>query len=156
MATVALVNRWPDLGNFYICNRNHCSRATGVASIHNSNRCINWMRWNSVHRYSFAAVSFRIRKLVVNMSNSSSSSSGIGFVGLLTVAFIVLKLCHDIDWSWWWVLSPVWITAIIIVLILSIALLGAWRSGQLRRPKTPEEKAIAACRQIAKKLSERQ
>ena len=45
------------------------------------------------------------------MSNSSSSktSGGVGFVGLLTIAFIVLKLTKVIDWSWWWVLSPIWI-----------------------------------------------
>jgi hypothetical protein len=42
------------------------------------------------------------------MSESKSSSSGgIGFFGLLTVAFIVLKLCGVIDWSWFWVLSPI-------------------------------------------------
>lgn len=44
------------------------------------------------------------------MDNSSSSSAGggIGFLGLLAVVFIVLKLCHVIDWSWWWVLAPIW------------------------------------------------
>jgi ABC-type polysaccharide/polyol phosphate export permease len=42
---------------------------------------------------------------------SSSSSSGIGFVGLLTIVFIVLKLIGKITWSWWWVLSPLWISA---------------------------------------------
>jgi hypothetical protein len=41
---------------------------------------------------------------------SSSSSSGIGFVGLLTIVFIVLKLIGKITWSWWWVLSPLWIS----------------------------------------------
>ncbi len=55
------------------------------------------------------------------MSNSSSSSSGgIGFVGLLTIVFITLKLTNVIDWSWWWVLSPIWITAAIILLFLII------------------------------------
>lgn len=43
------------------------------------------------------------------MSSNSSSTSGIGFTGLLTVAFVVLKLTKVIDWSWWWVLSPLWI-----------------------------------------------
>jgi hypothetical protein len=52
------------------------------------------------------------------MSRSSSSSSGIGFGGLLAVAFIVLKLCHVIDWSWWWVLSPLWIGLVIVIIIL--------------------------------------
>ena len=29
---------------------------------------------------------------------------------LLTVLFVALKLCGVIDWSWWWVLSPIPIT----------------------------------------------
>lgn len=41
---------------------------------------------------------------------SSSSSGGIGFSSLLTIAFIVLKLTNVIAWSWWWVLSPLWIS----------------------------------------------
>ncbi|MGN6223689.1 hypothetical protein [Pseudoxanthomonas sp.] len=36
----------------------------------------------------------------------TSSSGGIGFAGLLTIAFITLKLTGVIAWSWWWVLSP--------------------------------------------------
>jgi len=52
----------------------------------------------------------------------SSGSSGVGFTGLLTVAFVVLKLCKVIDWSWWWVLSPIWISAIIVIFILLIVL----------------------------------
>ncbi len=36
---------------------------------------------------------------------------------LLLVAFIVLKLCKVIVWSWWWVLAPAWIPAIIVLLI---------------------------------------
>lgn len=55
------------------------------------------------------------------MSQSSNSSSGgIGFAGLLTVAFIVLKLCNVIQWSWLWVLSPIWISALIVVAILIV------------------------------------
>ena len=50
--------------------------------------------------------------------NSSSSSGGIGFVGLLTIVFIVLKLIGKITWSWWWVLSPLWISAGLVLLIL--------------------------------------
>lgn len=45
-------------------------------------------------------------------------TSGIGFCGLLTIAFIVLKLIGVIKWSWWWVLSPIWIPTIIVCLIL--------------------------------------
>lgn len=54
--------------------------------------------------------------------NSSASSGGTGFVGLLTVLFIGLKLTHYLDWSWWWVLSPIWISAIVVMVILAILL----------------------------------
>ena len=42
-------------------------------------------------------------------------SSGIGFTGLLTIAFIVLKLIGIIQWSWWWVISPLWIPIALIL-----------------------------------------
>jgi hypothetical protein len=45
------------------------------------------------------------------MADNSSSSGGIGFIGLLTIVFIILKLTKYIAWSWWWVLSPLWISA---------------------------------------------
>ena len=48
-------------------------------------------------------------------TNSSNSSGGIGFIGLLTIVFITLKLTNFIDWSWWWVLSPIWVTLIILI-----------------------------------------
>ena len=54
-------------------------------------------------------------------SNSSSSSSGIGFPGLLTVLFIGLKLTGHITWPWVWVLSPLWISALLAVAILGFA-----------------------------------
>lgn len=54
------------------------------------------------------------------MSKNSSSAGGIGFVGLLTIVFIVLKLCKVITWSWWWVLSPIWIVVAIVVIICFI------------------------------------
>lgn len=55
-----------------------------------------------------------------NSNTSSSSNGGIGFVGLLTILFIGLKLTGYIDWSWWWVWSPVWITACAVVAFVSI------------------------------------
>ena len=57
-------------------------------------------------------------------NNSSSSAGGIGFAGLLTIAFIVLKLTHVITWSWVWVLSPLWISAGIAVLVMAVIYLG--------------------------------
>ena len=45
-------------------------------------------------------------------------SVGGNFTGLLAVAFIVLKLCNVISWSWWWVLSPIWIPCGLFVVLL--------------------------------------
>jgi hypothetical protein len=55
---------------------------------------------------------------------SSSSSGGIGFAGLLTILFIALKLTKVIDWSWWWVLSPLWIGVALWLVIVGGAI--AW------------------------------
>lgn len=57
----------------------------------------------------------------MNNNSTKGSGGGIGFAGLLTVAFIVLKLCHVINWSWFWVLSPM-IFGISLVLII----VGVW------------------------------
>jgi hypothetical protein len=54
-------------------------------------------------------------------SSSSRSSGGIGFPGLLTVLFIGLKLTGHITWPWVWVLSPLWIAALLAIAILGFA-----------------------------------
>lgn len=61
------------------------------------------------------------------MSDSSSSSSnGIGFTGLLQILFIALKLMGYIEWSWWWVLAPTWISVgLVVFIILPLIILGA-------------------------------
>ncbi len=51
-------------------------------------------------------------------NNNTSSSGGIGFVGLLTIVFITLKLCDVITWSWWLVLSPIWISISFVLIVL--------------------------------------
>lgn len=56
---------------------------------------------------------------------SSSSSSGIGFSRLLTVVFITLKLTHFIAWSWWWVLSPLWLGFVIFCIVFGVMVLVA-------------------------------
>ena len=50
----------------------------------------------------------------------NNQSGGIGITGALTIVFIVLKLTNNIDWSWWWVLSPIWISILLVVFILLI------------------------------------
>lgn len=47
--------------------------------------------------------------------SEQAHSSGIGFSGLLTIVFIVLKLTSVIHWSWWWVLAPLWIPLAILL-----------------------------------------
>jgi hypothetical protein len=67
------------------------------------------------------------------MSNSSSSSSsGIGFPGLLTVLFIGLKLTGHITWPWVWVLSPLWISFLIFIVIAAVILILGVISGAFK------------------------
>jgi phosphoglycerol transferase MdoB-like AlkP superfamily enzyme len=54
-------------------------------------------------------------------SDTKGSSSGIGVFSLLGVAFVILKLCHVIDWSWWWVTAPFWGGFVIIIGLAIIA-----------------------------------
>jgi phosphoglycerol transferase MdoB-like AlkP superfamily enzyme len=73
------------------------------------------------------------------MSDESSAvSGGASIVGLLGVAFVVLKLCNVIDWSWWWVTLPFWggpaiVLAIVIVILLVVAFVEIKRSIRKRR-----------------------
>ena len=64
------------------------------------------------------------------MSNKVEVTGGnMGFCSILTLIFIVLKLTHYIDWSWLWVLSPLWIPIAIILVILVIGCIAAVLSG---------------------------
>ena len=56
--------------------------------------------------------------------NNNSTAGGIGFCGLLTIAFIVLKLTGVISWSWLWVLAPIWIPTAITLAIIVIVLVA--------------------------------
>jgi len=55
---------------------------------------------------------------------------GTSFPTLLTVLFIALKLCGIIDWSWWWVLSPIPITIGIALAVFTVAISVALYSGK--------------------------
>jgi len=69
------------------------------------------------------------------MSNSPKAviqGPSIGFCSLLTIVFIVLKLTHYIDWSWWWVLSPLWLpTALVLGIFYFFA--GLWLFANSKR-----------------------
>ena len=56
----------------------------------------------------------------------NAHAGGVGFAGLLTLIFITLKLTKVIDWSWWWVLSPVWISAALFTVIIIVFFI-IWR-----------------------------
>ena len=58
--------------------------------------------------------------------NSNNLGGGTGFIGLLTILFIGLKLTDHIDWYWWWVLSPLWIGLVLMALIVASIFLVAW------------------------------
>jgi len=52
--------------------------------------------------------------------DENNARHSLSFIQLLTLAFIILKLCGVIAWSWWWVWSPLWGTVIAIIIITVI------------------------------------
>lgn len=72
-------------------------------------------------------------------SNRNSSSSGIGICGVLTIVFVVLKLVGVINWSWLWVLCPLWIEILLTIIVLVIIAIidnkarkKTWKSGRIK------------------------
>lgn len=82
------------------------------------------------------------------MDKKNSGGGGIGFVGLLTIVFITLKLTRVIAWSWWWVLSPLWISVAVVALIGIIAVFVALLRKRPALPTTQREERrnVSACR----------
>lgn len=64
---------------------------------------------------------------------TSNTSGGIGFAGLLAIVFITLKLIGKIDWSWWWVLSPLWAGLAIFLVFCVVVLVAAVIGGARQR-----------------------
>ena len=52
------------------------------------------------------------------MANDSNSSGGMSLGTVLFLTFMVLKLTNSIDWSWWWVTAPLWIPAVLFLIVL--------------------------------------
>ena len=72
-------------------------------------------------------------------SNRSSKSSGIGICGVLTIVFIVLKMVGVVNWSWLWVLCPLWIDILLTIIVLVIitiidkrAMNKTWKSRRIK------------------------
>lgn len=70
--------------------------------------------------------------------NKKTSSSGLGLTGVLTVVFIVLKLVGVINWSWWWVLSPLLIDIGLSIIILAI--IGIFQIVRSKKRKSRRSK----------------
>lgn len=62
-----------------------------------------------------------------------NTSNGIGVGTTLFIVFLILKLTNTIDWSWWWVTSPLWIPVALGIVILGVVgmLMGA--SGKFKK-----------------------
>jgi len=71
------------------------------------------------------------------MSNNNSSSGGIGFLGLLNIVFITLKLVGTITWSWWIVLIAVWLP-ICLLLSFCVVYLLCFFVGNLFKKENEE------------------
>lgn len=73
------------------------------------------------------------------MSETKSKTSGIGLGGIVFVVFLVLKLTHYIDWSWWWVTAPMWLPTAVIFgvagLLFAIAGIGQSITDHLGKSK---------------------
>ena len=63
--------------------------------------------------------------------DNKAKQGGLGIISVLTIVFIVLKLLGVIQWSWIWVLSPIWISAVIVVAVFSVILIG----GRIKKGK---------------------
>lgn len=85
-------------------------------------------------------------------TSSGASTGGIGFVGLLTILFIALKLTNVVHWSWLWVLSPIWISASITLGVLALVglvflgyyLFALWRDTRAAKRNAKLRQARAA------------
>lgn len=67
------------------------------------------------------------------MEYKDGQKGGIGFFGLLTILFIGLKLGNVIDWSWWWVLSPLWVPITALVVIAGLMFIGFMVHEEIER-----------------------
>ena len=62
---------------------------------------------------------------------NKNTSNGIGLGSVLFIVFLVLKLTGSIDWSWWWVTSPLWIPLAALILVIGIVGLVAITTGKI-------------------------
>ena len=68
-----------------------------------------------------------------NQKNVEETKEELDFIFILTALFVILKLFKVINWSWWWVFSPIWISiglvAVLILIAIIAAVLCTWGEG---------------------------
>lgn len=69
----------------------------------------------------------------MNNKRNSSSSSGMGILGVLQIVFLVLKLTGLITWSWPVVLIPLWISLVMLVIFLIVAIIVVKNNFKTKR-----------------------
>jgi hypothetical protein len=77
---------------------------------------------------------------------SKNSGSGLSLPGVLFIIFLILKLTGNIDWSWWWVTSPLWIPVVLfigLVFVLIGVLLAALALGMSMEDIKSKSKKIS-------------
>lgn len=89
----------------------------------------------------------------MSTQSNSRTNGGIGTTGLLGVAFIVLKLTGVINWSWWWVLAPLWMpVGIVFILAIPIFLVKAYFTNKKKRRSRKMAREVSL--KLAKHLEE--
>lgn len=74
--------------------------------------------------------------MVKEIIMKAKSSDGVGLMWVLFIVFLVLKLCKVIEWSWWWVFSPLWIVVAFGVLLIIIAyIVKGYYTWRMKRRK---------------------
>lgn len=76
------------------------------------------------------------------MSNNNNASSGASITTVLFVVFVVLKLTGNVDWSWLWVTSPLWISAGLALALLGFLVLIQVRYSRKQRRRLARESAL--------------
>lgn len=87
-----------------------------------------------------------------NENGSGEAGGGVGFFGLLGIAFIVLKLTGVIDWPWLWVLAPLWGPLALAIVFLLLFFLG---KGILHLTESDEQRKIRKAREALDEMARR-
>lgn len=79
----------------------------------------------------------------MSSEGSKSSGGGISFGGALFLVFLVLKLTHVIDWSWWWITAPIWGAFVVVALVFCVVFLVVSAMDSRKRARRMARKLMA-------------